>query len=194
MKECNRQTKVTIVNFPKNPLGQFVQRFASLFSVTCCNDFVIPCSIMMGYITWAKLMSVNFSKNLLLVRLGNLLGPINLDQAIMSHDMLSENFKMLQYVGIQYLDQSNVSWPVSLSKKLPCCRNSNFPNLGHNYQSLCFMMIPPLTIFLKFCDTMEDNTQTKVTFSKQFSKKPPYGAKCAQFGPKQNYTTFLIYH
>ena len=29
-----------------------------------------------------------------------------MSQAIMSHDMLSENFEMLQYDGIQYLDQS----------------------------------------------------------------------------------------
>ena len=27
----------------------------------------------------------------------------------MSHDMLSKNFEMLLYVGIQYLNQSNVS-------------------------------------------------------------------------------------
>ena len=27
----------------------------------------------------------------------------------MSHDMLSKNFEMLMYDGIQYLDQSNVS-------------------------------------------------------------------------------------
>ena len=30
-------------------------------------------------------------------------------QAIVSYDMLSENFEMLQYDEIQYLDQSNVS-------------------------------------------------------------------------------------
>ena len=30
-------------------------------------------------------------------------------QAIESHDMLSKNFEMLLYVGIQYLNQSNVS-------------------------------------------------------------------------------------
>ena len=30
-------------------------------------------------------------------------------QAIESHDMLSKNFEMLLYVGIQYLKQSNVS-------------------------------------------------------------------------------------
>ena len=33
----------------------------------------------------------------------------------MSHDMLFENFGILYYEGIQYLDQSNVSLP----KKLP---------------------------------------------------------------------------
>ena len=40
-------------------------------------------------------------------------------QAIASHDMLSENFEMLYYDGIQYLDQSNVS---QFTQKFPSRR------------------------------------------------------------------------
>ena len=39
-----------------------------------------------------------------------------MSQAIVPHDMLPENFEMLQYDGIKYLDQSNVS---QFTQKIP---------------------------------------------------------------------------
>ena len=64
----------------------------------------------------------------------------------MSHDMLSKNFEMLMYDGIQYLDQSNVS-QFTQNNSLPTKGNLSY--FGQNYSTSCFM-IHSARIFLRF--------------------------------------------
>ena len=75
----------------------------------------------------------------------------------MSHDMLSKNFEMLMYDGIQYLDQftqkSNVS---QFTQKNYLPTKGNWSYFGQNYSTSCFM-IHPLRIFLRFFGIMGHN-------------------------------------
>ena len=69
----------------------------------------------------------------------------------MSYDILSKNFEMLLYDGIQYLDQGNVS---QLTQNI----HSHARAIDLIWPKLSNLIIQSLRIFLKSCGIMGHNT------------------------------------
>ena len=93
-------------------------------------------------------------------KFGPKLGKLLL-QAIISHDMLSEDFEMLQYDGIQYLDRT---YRKKFTQKVPSRKGQLIP-FGPTLSNLIFHDSLSDNFF-EFCDMIRHNTQTKVTIVK----------------------------